>query len=133
MDPMAAQVATVPLGAFAASEAQGMQPLGDVIAGQFQAGQTLEQSFQMEPGKCYAALAVGAGISEMDIKFVAVTPIPGQPPVLAQDQTQGSNASLGGKGKCFKWSPIVPVAISAKAIYTAVAGSGVAAGRLYVK
>jgi hypothetical protein len=130
---MAAQAATVPLGAFAASEAQGMQPLGDVVAAQFQAGQTLEQPFQMDPGKCYAALAVGAGISEMDIKFVAVTPIPGQPPVLAQDQTQGSNASLGGKGKCFKWAPLVPVAISAKAIYTAVSGSGVAAGRLYVK
>jgi hypothetical protein len=112
---------------------QGMQPLGDVVAAQFQAGQTLEQPFQMDPGKCYAALAVGAGISEMDIKFVAVTPLPGQPPVLVQDQTQGANASLGGRGKCFKWAPLVPVGISAKVIYTAVAGSGIAAGRLYVK
>ena len=110
-----------------------MQPLTDVVAGQFQQGQFIEQPFQMDPGKCYAALAVGSGISEMDIKFIAVTPLPGQPPALAQDQGQGSNASLGGKGKCFKWAPIVPVAINVKAVYTATAGSGVAAGRVYVK
>jgi hypothetical protein len=123
----------VALGPFAAQEMQGMQPATDIVAGQFQPGQTLEQSFQMNPGKCYGAIAVGMGPSEMDIKFVAVTPIPGQSPVLAQDQTQGANASLGGRGNCWKYQPFVPVAINVKAIYTAIAGQGIAAGRVYVK
>ena len=133
LDPAAAQAAVVALGPFAASEMPGMQPATDIVAGQFQPGQTLEQPFQMSPNKCYGAVAVGLGITEMDIKFVAVTPIPGQNPVLAQDQAQGANASLGGKGNCWKYAPIVPVAINVKAIYTAVAGQGISAGRVYVK
>ncbi|RLB60028.1 MAG: hypothetical protein DRI90_14675 [Deltaproteobacteria bacterium] len=111
---------------------QGMQPASDVVAGQFQQGQVLEQQFQMTYGKCYGAIAVGAGISEMHIQFVALQPIPGVPnPVLAEDKTTGSQAVLGGGGQCFKWS--APIGINAKVIYTAQSGGGIAAGRVYVK
>jgi len=110
----------------------GMQPATDVVAGQFQQGQVLEQQFQMTMGKCYGAVAVGAGINEMHIQFVALQPIPGVPnPVLAEDKGTGSQAVLGGGGNCFKWS--MPIGINVKVVYTAQAGAGIAAGRVYVK
>jgi len=117
--------------AMAQQEAAGMQREGATVAGQFQEGQTLEQAFQMLPNKCYTVLAVGAGISEMDIQLIATTPLPGASPVLAQDSGSGSNASLGGRGQCFRWS--LPVGINAKFVLKATRGQGVAAGQLYVK
>jgi len=103
-----------------------MQPLTEVVAGNFKQGQILEQTFQMHPGKCYAALAVGAGIQEMDIQFV---PLPDKPirHVLAQDSTKGSNASIN----CYKYS--APIGVNVKAVYIATAGQGIAAGRVYVR
>ena len=122
----------VPLGAYAAQEFQGMQPVTDIIAGQFQQGQYLDQPFQMQPNKCYGVGAVGAGISEMHIQIVILQPIPGiQNPVVAEDKTQGSNAALGGRGQCYTWQ--FPMGINAKAVYIAQGGSGIAAGRVYVK
>ena len=132
IDPATAQIAVVPLGAYASQEMGGMQPVTDIIAGQFQQGQYLDQPFQMQPNKCYGAVAVGAGISEVHIQFVVLQPIPGvQNPVVAEDQTQGSNAALGGRGKCYTWT--FPMGINAKAVYIAQAGGGIAAGRVYVK
>jgi hypothetical protein len=52
------------------------------------------------------------------------------PVVLAQDSTTGPNATLGGKGQCFK-NPL-PVGGPAKAIMR-VRGSGVAVAQIYVK
>ncbi len=133
IDPAAAQVAIVPLNMLAQNELQGMQPLTDPVAGNFQQGQYLEQPFQMEPGKCYAAVARGAsGVTEMDIRFVALTPMPGVSPDLAEDSTTGPDAVLGGRGQCYHY--IIPgVGINAKAVYTVRTGSGIAAGRVYVK
>jgi hypothetical protein len=127
-----ASAATIPLNAFAAQEAAGMQPATNVVAGQFQQGQHLEQPMQLQQGRCYTALAVGAGIQEMDIKIIALQPIPGVTnPVLAEDKGSGAQASLGGRGNCFKWP--WPFAINAKVVYTARAGQGVAAGRVFQK
>jgi hypothetical protein len=117
--------------AFAQQEAPGMTREGPVVAGQFKDGQILEQPIQILPGKCYAVLAVGAGIAEMDITLVATTPIPQATPILAQDQGTGASASLGGRGQCFKWS--LPFGINAKFVLKATRGSGIAAGQLYVK
>jgi hypothetical protein len=131
IDPNFASAATVPLTALAATDAQGMQREGPTIAGQFQEGQILEQPFQLTPGKCYTVLAVGAGIQETDLSIVALTPIPGASPVLAQDSGTGNSASLGGKGNCFKWSLLV--GMNAKMIMKATRGSGIAAAQIYVK
>jgi hypothetical protein len=108
-----------------------MSAEGPPIAGQFKDGQILEQAIQLLPGKCYTVLAVGAGITEMDISLIALTPIPMGSPVLAQDSSSGASASLGGRGNCYRWS--LPVGINAKYVVKATAGSGIAAAQLYVK
>jgi hypothetical protein len=131
LDPAAAAAATAPLAFMANQEMQGMSPQTEVIAGNFQQGQHLEQTFQMAGGKCYGAIAAGAGVSGIKIEFVALQPIPGVTnPVLAE-ASGGSQTALGGRGKCYKWA--FPVGINVKVVYTATAGSGVAAGRVYVK
>ena len=131
IDPNFASVATVPLMAFAQQEAPGMTREGQVAAGQYKEGQILEQPFQMLPNKCYTVLAVGAGVQEVDISIVAVTPIPQASGVLAQDQGSGASASLGGKGNCYKWS--FPFGINAKFVVKATRGQGVIASQLYSK
>ncbi|WP_437809199.1 hypothetical protein [Sorangium sp. So ce1078] len=131
IDPNFASAATIPLNNLAATEAQGMTKEGGPIAGQFNAGQTLEQQIQLMPGKCYTVLGVGAGITELDISLVALTPIPMGSSVLAQDSSTGANAALGGRGNCYRWP--LPVGVNAKIIVKATAGSGVAAAQLYVK
>jgi hypothetical protein len=130
IDPNLASIATVPLMSLSQQEAPGMMREGTLVAGNFKEGQTLEQAFQMLPGKCYTAIAVGAGISQIDIAFVAVTPIPQASGVLAQ--TSGtSQASLRGRGNCYRWE--LPVGINAKYVIRAARGQGVAAGQLYSK
>jgi len=108
-----------------------MQADGQPFAGQFQQGQTLEQAINIQPGKCYAVVGVGAGIQELDIQLVA-QPAPMLPPtVLAQDQGSGPNATLGGKGNCFK-NPL-PIGGPGKVILKATSGSGMAAAQVFVK
>ena len=131
IDPNFAQVATVPLMGLSQQEAPGMTREGNLVAGNFKEGQTLEQMFQMLPGKCYTVLAVGAGIQQLDLAIVAVTPIPQASGVLAQAQGNGPNAVLGGRGNCFRWD--LPVGINAKYVIRATRGQGVAAGQLYAK
>jgi hypothetical protein len=133
LDPAAAAVATVPLTVLQQQKMQGMQPVTEVIAGDFKQGQRLEQNFQMTQGKCYGALSVGTGqISEMHIRFVALQPIPGIPnPVLAEDKGTGTQATLGAGGNCFKY--VWPIGVNVRVEYIAQAGAGIAAGRVYAK
>jgi hypothetical protein len=123
--------ATPILTALAASEVQGMQPDGSAFAGQFQEGQTLEQPINIQPGKCYAVVAAGVGIQEIDVQLVA-QPAPMIPPaVLAQDSSTGPTATLGGKGNCFK-NPL-PIGGPGKVIVRATRGAGIGAAQIYVK
>ena len=129
--PAAVAAATPVLTAMAAQEVSGMQPDGGAFAGQFQEGQTLEQQFNIQPGKCYSVVGVGIGIQELDIS-IAAQPVPNLPPTpLAQDQSSGPNATLGGKGNCFK-NPL-PIGGPAKVIVKATKGSGMAVAQIYVK
>jgi len=131
IDPAVAGALTPVLTGVAGSEVQGMQPDGKSFAGNFQQGQTLEQPFTLQPGKCYSVVGVGAGIQQLDI-MIAAQPMPQMPPqVLAQSNTQGPNATLGGKGACFK-NPL-PFGGPAKVIVKATAGSGMALAQIYVK
>ena len=118
------------LQGLAAQHTQGMSPDGGAFAGNFQAGQTLEQSFQLQPGKCYTIVAAGLGITELDVQIVLHQP-PLPPYTAAQDNTSGNQAVLGGGGNCFK-NPL-PVGGPAKAIVKATAGQGVAAAQIYSK
>jgi hypothetical protein len=127
--PMAAML-TPALQAIAASDAQGMTPDGQSFAGQFQAGQTLEQPINIQAGKCYTIVGVGAGVTQLDIMLVAQqAPMPAI--TLAQSNTQGANASLGGKGQCFR-NPL-PIGGPGKIILKATAGAGIAAAQVFVK
>lgn len=113
------------------THAPGMQKEGGALAGNFQQGQSLEQGFQLMPNKCYTVIATGAGVSELDVVLVVLTPIPGQSPVLAQDNMTGTTAVVGGSGQCFRWQ--APFGANAKFIMTATAGAGLAAAQLYSK
>jgi len=129
--PGAVAAATPILTAMSASELQGMQPDGGAFAGQFQEGQTLEQQFNIQPGKCYSVVGASVGIQQLDLQ-IAAQPVPNLPPtVLAQSNSSGPNATLGGKGNCFK-NPL-PVGGPAKVIVKATKGSGMAVAQVYVK
>ena len=96
-----------------------------------QTGQTLESAFSFQPGKCYTVVAVGAGITEIDIEMQYVTPIPGINPSIGKDGQKGSQASIGGKNNCLR--PLSPMAAQAKYIVRDVAGAGLIAAQLYSK
>lgn len=104
---------------------------GNVVAAQFQEGQTLEVPFQMLPGKCYAVVAVGAGVQQSDLSIALVTPVPNVNPTLAQGSAAGPTASVGGRGNCYKWSAMFGV--NAKYVVRATQGSGLIAAQLYSK
>jgi hypothetical protein len=107
-----------------------MQPDGSPFAAQFQEGQIWEQPINIAAGKCYSVVAASAGIQELDVQLVLhAAPLP--PQVLATDSTTGPNATLGGKGQCFK-NPL-PVGGPGKVIVKATRGGGPAIAQVYVK
>jgi hypothetical protein len=137
IDPNLALAASGPVLAMGATEAPGAQKEGAMLAGNFQAaGQTLEQSFTMQPGKCYTVVGASAGIQQLDIQIVGLMPIPGMSPqfgsVTGQPGAAGSTAVLGPKNNCIKLA-LSPIAVQAKIILTATRGMGMAAAQLYVK
>ncbi len=131
LDPNLAALATGPLGLFAGSEAPGMAKDGPVVAGNFQAGQTLEGQFSFQPGKCYTLVAQGAGVSSVGLEMQYVTPVPGLAPSIGRSAQNGAQASIGGKANCLR--PISPFPANAKFIVTAKAGAGVIAAQLFSK
>ena len=60
-----------------------------------------------------------------------MTPIPSSSPVLANDNTTGPNASLGGRGNCYRWQ--APIGINAKYVVKSTRGLGIIAAQLYSK
>ena len=131
MDPNAAGLAVGPLMLFAQQQAPGMQREGNVAAANFQEGQTMEEPVNLQPGKCYTVLAVGAGVAEVDIALQLTTPMPGMNPALAQDSGSGQQAALGGGGNCYKWP--WPMAGQAKFVIKATRGAGLVAAQSFVK
>ncbi len=115
----------------AATDAPGAKPIGAPVVGMFQAGQQLESTITMQPGKCYTVIAVGTGMSNLNVQLAASTPVPGMNPVLAQDQTTGPQAVVGKAPNCYAWA--LPLPGSAKVITTAVDGQGIAAVQVYEK
>jgi hypothetical protein len=129
--PLGAAAVTPLLQAMGNSEAPGMKPDGAVFAGQFQEGQTLEQPINIQAGKCYTIISASVGITELDLQLVAqAAPLP--PVVLAQDDTTGPTATLGGK-KAGCWKNPTPLAGPGKVILKATKGAGMAAAQVYVK
>jgi len=129
---MAGPLAGIVIQGAAGNDARGMQPEGTAFAGQFQQGQTLEQSLQLEPGRCYTVVGAGGpGINELDVQIM-VQPAPIIPAqVVAQDNQTGPNATLGGGGNC--WRNASPIGLPAKVVVTARSGAGMAVAQIYKK
>jgi len=133
IDPSMAAAVQPVLTQLASTKAPaGSKPIGSLMAANFQQGQQLEAQVQMEPGKCYTV--VGAAlptITELDLKLLAVTPLPGMSPILAVDNTTGGQAVLGEKPNCYKWA--WPIAAPVKVVIAATGGQGLAAAQLFGK
>jgi hypothetical protein len=133
VDPSLAAGAQQVLNGLAQQKAvAGSKPVGSALAGNFQQGQVLETQINLQPNKCYTAIGAGLPpIGEVNVKFLAVTPIPGSAMILAQDQGTGSQAVLGEKPNCYK-NP-TPIPIPVKMVLEVTSGSGIAAAQLYEK
>ena len=134
LDPATAQVVTsliAPLAATAA--APGAKAVGSAIAGNFAQGQSLDQTVQMNPGKCYTIVGVGVPtIQNLDIQLVPSIAIPGLPAaVVASDNTVGSNAIVGQQPNCYKWA--LPMGGTMKVVVTVSQGQGMAAAQVFEK
>jgi len=133
LDPAAGAAATAILTQLSAGAiVAGAKPIGSPIVGNFQQGQTLEGQLQLSPGKCYTIVGAGTPpVSELNIQLLAVSPIPGMVPVLAQDSDNGPQAVLGRKPNCYKWP--LPMGAPVKVVLTVAGGSGLAAAQVYEK
>ena len=130
--PMAAAVVQPILVSMGQNEAQGGQPDGQPFAGQFAAGQTLEQQINIKGNGCYTIVGASVGIQQLDIALV-VQPTPMMQPItVAQSSTTGPNATLGGKATgC--WRNPTPLAGTGKVIMRATSGQGLAAAQVFSK
>ena len=134
LDPATAQVVTSLIAPLAASAAApGAKAVGAAIAGNFTQGQSLDQTVQMNPGKCYTIVGVGVPtIQNLDIQLVPSIAIPGLPAaVVAADSTQGSTAIVGQQPNCYKWA--LPMGGTMKVVVTVSAGQGMAAAQVFEK
>jgi hypothetical protein len=126
--PAAAAVASPVLKGLAQKETSGMTEDGPAFAGQFLQGQVLEQSIQIQPGRCYTVVGLGVGITELDLEIVAGQE--GYPEfVAASDSTTGPQAVLGGGETCFKNS--TPFGAPMRVRMRATGGSGMALAQIY--
>jgi hypothetical protein len=116
------------LRGLAQSEVAGMRSDGAAMAAQFQPGQVYEQTLQLQPGRCYAVVAVGIGITELDLELVIHQP-PAPEYVAAHDESSGPQAVLGGRKNCFK-NPL-PFPAPAKIRMRATAGAGVGMAQVF--
>jgi hypothetical protein len=134
LDPATAQVVTSMIAPLAASAAApGAKPVGAAIAGNFGQGQSLEQTVQMNPGKCYTIVGAGVPtITNLDIQLVPSIAIPGMPAaVVAADSTQGPTAIVGQQPNCYKWA--LPMGGTMKVVVSVSAGQGMAAAQVFEK
>jgi hypothetical protein len=131
LDPSLASAATIPLATLGNQHAPGMAKEGNPVAGNFQAGQTLESTFTLQPGKCYTLVAQGVGITQLDLEIQYVTPVPGLAPTAGKSSTRGAQAVVGSGNGCIR--PMSPFQAQAKFIVKATSGAGLAVAQLYSK
>ncbi|HYP97781.1 MAG TPA: hypothetical protein VER96_03840 [Polyangiaceae bacterium] len=134
LDPATAATVTTLLAPMAASAAApGAKAVGAAIAGNFAQGQSLEQTVQMNPGKCYTIVGAGApSITNLDIQLVPSIAIPGMPAaVVAADSTTANTAIVGQQPNCYKWA--LPMGGTMKVVVSVSGGQGIAAAQVFEK
>lgn len=116
------------LRAAAAQHAAGMTPEKDIAKGQLAEGQHLGFIVNMDAAHCYAIVAFGAGVADLDVNLLA-------PPLYnmlaGSDGMAGPTAVVGGGGKPI--CPIVPLAVPYKVDLYAKKGGGSVAAQVYSK
>jgi len=134
LDPATAQTVAAAIGPIAATAAApGSKPVGAAIAGNFAQGQSLEQTVQMNPGKCYTIVGAGVPtITNLDIQLVPSIAIPGMPAaVVAADSSTGPTAIVGQQPNCYKWA--LPMGGTMKVVVSVSGGQGMAAAQVFEK
>jgi hypothetical protein len=116
------------LRGLADKDVNGMTEDGAMLAGTFQQGQILEQEITLQPGRCYSVVALGLGITELDVELVVHQP-PAPEWIAATGNMQGPQDVLGKAPNCFK-NPL-PIGGPAKIRIRATGGQGVAVAQLY--
>jgi hypothetical protein len=110
----------------------GAKPVGAAMVANFQQGQTMENQIQLQPGKCYTVVAAALPpVTEVNVRFVAVSLIPGTGMVLAEDKQTGTQAVLGQQPACYRNA--APIAVPMRVILEVAGGQGLAAARVYEK
>jgi hypothetical protein len=132
-----AAAASTALGTLANTEAPGAGKEGNTFAGNCQAGQTIEQTFTMQPQKCYTIVGSSMGVQQLDAVVTGVSIIPGVPGIQLGQATgkagmAGSQVVVGSKGNCLKLT-LSPVPVQVKVTLTASKGAGLAAAQIFVK
>jgi hypothetical protein len=132
IDPTLAGVAGAILDKVAGSLAPGMSREGAPMAAMFQPGQgqTMEQVIPLQTGRCYTVVAAGPTVQAWDLQLLFVAPPMPIVAVLAHETGNGTTASLGGNGNCFKWN--LPPA-QARIVVKVTQGGGIAVAQLYGK
>ncbi len=118
------------LKAMVGRDVRNMREDGAPAAAQLAAGQTFETPITLQPGRCYTAVGVGVGITELDLEIVIAQP-PAPEYVAASDNDAGYKAVVAEAPNCFR-NPL-PFAAPAKLRARAVSGSGPAIVQLYVR
>jgi hypothetical protein len=133
MDATAAAAVQPILNQLAKTQAPpGAKPLGSAMVANFQQGQTIENQIQLQPGKCYTVVAAALPpVTEINVRFVAVSLIPGTGMVLAEDKQTGTQAVLGQQPACYKNA--APIAVPMRVILEVAGGQGLAAAQVYEK
>jgi hypothetical protein len=133
MDATAATAVQPILNQLAKTQAPpGAKPLGSTMVANFQQGQTIENQIQLQPGKCYTVVAAALPpVTEVNVRFVAVSLIPGTGMVLAEDKQTGTQAVLGQQPACYKNA--APIAVPVRVILEVAGGQGLAAAQVYEK
>ena len=123
---------SVELAAHAKSAAPGMTALSPAQVAEFDPGEVLVTSLQIDPGRCYTVLASIDGIQRLELSLVVAPPMSTFPPMpVAVAVGTPPNVALGAGSSCFK-NPM-PIPMPASVVVTAAAGKGAAAVQVWSK
>lgn len=130
-DPAAATMLSALLTPLQQQFAPGTKAVGSVC-GIGQPGAVIEVPFQIQPGKCYAAIGGGLPpLTQIDLQLVTKGPAGTPPVVLATSTGNGVQPVIGGKPNCIK-NPL-PIGGPGALVLKFTAGQGAAIATVYEK
>ncbi len=116
------------LDRLAATSAPEAKPVGRALQGNFGQASKIWATVELQPGKCYTAIAVGLpGVREVDVLFAEA----GGLRVLAQDDDNGPQAILGKQPECFMWKRSTAGLV--RLVLRLRGSGGIAAAQIYEK